>query len=56
MSETLLRLMEAHGVQCDIDEDGIWALDEIVTHGVDHSEWINVAGWTKAQVLTWLGY
>lgn len=53
----ILSLLEAHGIQCDVDEEGTaWALDEFTKRGRDYSEWVDVTGWDRSQVMNWLGY
>lgn len=56
-NNVLTSLLETHGIQCDVDDAGcVWAVDEIVKRGRDHSEWVEVTGWTRERLLSWLGY
>lgn len=56
-NETVISLLEAHGVQVDVDEEGqTWAMDEFIKQGRDYSEWIDVTEWTKDDAKKWLGY
>ena len=56
-NKSVLSILEAHGVECDVDEEGaVWAMDEFIKQGVDYSEWVEVTGWTRAEIMTWLGY
>lgn len=57
--DKLLSLFEAHGVECDVDEDGtVWAKDEWKNHldGSMMYRWVDVTEWDRAQVMHWMGY
>lgn len=56
-NEKIAKILEMHCINYTAGKDNtIWAAEAYTVNGEYHEDMINVTGWSKTQLLNWLGY
>jgi len=50
------RILENHGIKTKTERGHLFAMECGTIYGASYTAWVDVTGWTRKQLLNWLGY
>lgn len=53
---SIKKVMDLHSIFCWISNGRVYAIESYTLDGKGYEDTIDVTGWTKKQILDWLGY